>query len=280
MNNFAQAGSSALTARQKEARAGIELLVLCNTITENGRLFDDDIAALTEWKERYRDSALHGREQLTQTLDRIVADGMIGDAERAELRTVVDKILPLELRQTVKKKRSLFESGEHARIVPTESYNFILAGGRRDGRLAEAGRYAFDGDEVLLVRDPHNRHSRNAIIVRLLSGHDAGHVPEAEARSLAPYLDQNLRYHASIKKTLSDFPLPVPMVVVHVYADDAKVEGVRRPSDLKGPALAFAPTNTPARALPAPTTSNLTPILVLIGVVVAAAVLLASMLAS
>ena len=280
MNNFAHAGSPALTARQKEARAGIELLVLCNTITENGRLFDDDMAALSEWKERYRDSALHGREQLTHTLDRILADGMIGDAERAELRSIVDRILPLELRQTTKKKRGMFESGEHARIVPTESYNFIVAGGRHDGRLNDAGRYAFDGDEVLLVRDPQNRHSRNAIIVRLLNGHDAGHVPEAEARSLAPYLDQNLRYHASIKKTLSDFPLPVPMVVVHVYADDATVEGVRRPNDLKGPALAYAPTSTPSRAVPVPTTSNFTPILVLIGAGLVAALLIATLLAS
>jgi hypothetical protein len=275
VNQFAHAGSFALTARQREARAGIELLVLCNTITENGRLFDDELAALDEWKQTHRESTLQGREQLTHTIDRILADGMVGDAERAELREVVDRILPLELRQTVKRKRGLFDSGEHARIVPTESYNFILASARGDRRSAEVARYATDGDEVLLVRDPQNRHSRNAIFVRLLSGHDAGYVPEAEARTLAPLLDKNLRYSASIRKTLSDFPLPVPMIVAHVYADDAQVEGVRRPNDLKGPALAFV-ANTPARAVPAVTT-NYTPIIVFAAVAFLVALVLISL---
>ena len=239
---------------------GIELLDLCNTLTEDGRLFREDIVALTRWTDQYRRADFVGREHLIEVINRILADGVITEAERAELRPAIDKVVPAELRHASRGRA--FDSGEHARGQPIESASFILAGTRYENRSELIARYAFDGDEVLLVRDPKYPHSRNAIKVRLLSGYDIGYVPEVEARVLAPLLDSNLRYRAKIKVMLPSGPTPVPLILANIYADDAVVEEVRRPNDRRGPALAFA-HSTPQRAAVPVRKTNFTPLLIL-----------------
>ena len=49
-----------------------------------------------------------------------------------------------------------------------------------------------DGEEVRLVREPHNSYDRNAIQVKNIGGIQVGHVKREYAAKLAPLLDQGL----------------------------------------------------------------------------------------
>ncbi len=111
-------------------------------------------------------------------------------------------------------------------------------------------RFAFEGDEVLLVRDPYYPHSKNAIMVRLLSGFDIGYVPEFAARSLAAHLDQDRRYTAHIRRIVNRDGVPVAIVAVDVFDEEPELEGLRRPSDQAVAALSLATPTTPARGIP------------------------------
>lgn len=48
------------------------------------------------------------------------------------------------------------------------------------------------GEEVRLVREPHNKYDRNAIQVKNIGGTQVGHVKREYAARLAPLLDQGL----------------------------------------------------------------------------------------
>ena len=48
------------------------------------------------------------------------------------------------------------------------------------------------GEEVRLVREPHNKYDRNAIQVKNIGGTQVGHVKREYAAKLAPLLDQGL----------------------------------------------------------------------------------------
>lgn len=252
-----------LSARQQASDAGVELIELCSTITENGRLLDPEIEALKEWSERNRDVDFPSRALLTEKVWRAITVGAISDADRTELQVAIERVLPPEARYTPKSVKSLprVVAEPVDRNAPLDTYEFLVADTRVDGRSTAISRYAFNGDEVLLVREPYNPHSRNAILVRLLSGYDIGHVPEADARTLARHLDNDLRYRANIKKILSGSLSPVPVIVAEVYADDAIVEDVRRTGETRGPPLALG-IKTPARGTPKPTVNYTAVVLV------------------
>ncbi len=97
-------------------------------------------------------------------------------------------------------------------------------------------RYAFEGDEVLLVREPKNARSRSAVIVRLLAGFDIGYVPELDARTMAPHIDENLPYLAMIKRVVRGGRAPLPIITAEFFRGDARVDGTRRPRDRVGTA--------------------------------------------
>ncbi|KAF8556100.1 hypothetical protein OG21DRAFT_1506885 [Imleria badia] len=48
------------------------------------------------------------------------------------------------------------------------------------------------GEQVRLIREPHNRYDRNAIQVKNIAGAQVGHLPKNAASQLAPLLDQKL----------------------------------------------------------------------------------------
>jgi hypothetical protein len=55
------------------------------------------------------------------------------------------------------------------------------------------------GQEVRLVREPSNRHDRNAVSVRSLDGGVvAGYVPRAVAKRIAPQMDQGVTFRAVV----------------------------------------------------------------------------------
>lgn len=242
--------------KQQASDAGIELIELCSTITEDGRLLDQEIAALQEWSDRYRDVELPARTFLREKIKRVLTVGAISDADRIELQVAIERILPPEVRHTPKSVARVAAAAAGDRNLPLETYEFLVADTRRDGRSTAIARYAFNGDEVLLVRDVDNPHSRNAILVRLASGYDIGHVPEADARTLAPYLDRHLRYRANIRKILTGGHAPIPVIVAEVYADEALVEDVRRTGEHRGPPLALGFKAPPRGAAKKRTTNN------------------------
>lgn len=241
--------------KQQASDAGIELIELCSTITEDGRLLDQEIAALQEWSDRYRDVELPARTFLREKIKRVITVGAISDADRIELQVAIERILPPEVRHTPKSV-ARFAAAAADRNLPLETYEFLVADTRRDDRSTAIARYAFNGDEVLLVRDLQNPHSRNAILVRLASGYDIGHVPEADARTLAPHLDRQLRYRANIRKILTGGHAPIPVVVAEVYDDEALVEDVRRTGEYRGPPLALGFKAPPRGAARKRTTNN------------------------
>src|SRR5204862_939133 len=89
-----------LSSRQQASDAGIELIELCNTITEDGRLLDPEIAALREWTERTRNLDLPARSLISEKIQRVITVGSISDVERAELQVAIEKVLPPEARHT------------------------------------------------------------------------------------------------------------------------------------------------------------------------------------
>ena len=240
-----------LSAKQQASDAGIELIELCSTITEDGRLLDREIEALKQWSDRNRYVDLPARDLLREKVRRVIAVGAISDADRAELQVAIEKVLPPEARHTPKSLARVADVVD--RNLPLDTFEFLVADTRQDDRPTVIARYAFSGDEVLLVRDTYSAYSRNAILVRLVSGHDIGHVPEADARLLAPHLDRNLRYRANIKRILTGGHAPIPVVVAEVYSNDALIEDpVRRSGEHHGPPLALG-IKTPVRGTPKPT---------------------------
>jgi hypothetical protein len=238
-----------LTAKQQASDAGVELIELCSTITEDGRLLDHEIEALKDWTERTRDVELPARAFLTEKIRRAITVGVMTDTDRAELQVAMERVLPPEVRRTPKSVPRLADVAD--RNQPLETYEFLVADARADDRPMVIARYAFNGDEVILVRDQYNPLSRHATRVRLVSGYDIGFVPEADARTLAPHLDNNLRYRAHIRKILAGGQTPVPVVTVDVFSDEALVDDVRRTGEFRGPPLAMN-FKTPVRGTPRP----------------------------
>ena len=73
------------------------------------------------------------------------------------------------------------------------------------------------GDPLDLIREPENRHDRNAIRVAW-RGHQLGYVPRAENRAVAQAMDQGDKLVARISR-LSEHPNPWRRVEFEIYVD-------------------------------------------------------------
>lgn len=73
------------------------------------------------------------------------------------------------------------------------------------------------GDPLTLIREPDNRHDRNAIRVEW-RGHKLGYVPRAENRAVAAAMDQGDKLMARIAQ-LTMHPDPWRRVRFEVYAE-------------------------------------------------------------
>jgi len=227
-----------ITKAQRQTAAGADLISLCQTVTEDGSLSDDEVAALRQWLTHYENADLPARELLFQTIERIVADGKVTPEERIELYQTLETVLPPDVRDLVRNKRKMAEKQEselrraereaaralekevRRRNTPLESYDFMVAGSKYEGRPEVISRHARAGDAVILARDPSNRFSRNAIEVRLKNAMQIGFVPEEEAVDMARLLDSRHPYEAHIKKVLTGGRWPVPVVVAKVHPKD------------------------------------------------------------
>src|SRR6266545_1302969 len=100
-----------ITKLQRQSAAGADLIALCQTVTEDGSLSQEEVAALRQWLDDHASTELPARDYLCQTVERIVADGMITLEERRELYRAIETILPLDLRSPVSAKRREREQG-------------------------------------------------------------------------------------------------------------------------------------------------------------------------
>lgn len=86
------------------------------------------------------------------------------------------------------------------------------------------------GDDVELVREPNNKHDKNAIRVDSDQG-QLGYIPSATAAKLAPYMDAGHTFDAFIEKiTGGTADKPTLGVILHVrafsHSESADPEGL------------------------------------------------------
>ena len=233
-----------LTKTQRHSAVGAELLSLCQVVTTDGSLSDEEVASLREWLQEHRSEDLPAISHLTAVVDRIVADGRVTPEERRELYIALETVLPSDVRAIAKRARRSIEEkkkdrlrlqrqlekerqrDERERNSPIEHWDFMVAGAKFEGRPVLIERHAQTGALAYLVRDPGNRYSRNAVEVRTTSGHQIGFVPEEDAADVAPLLDAGHPYLAQIKKILTGGRYPIPVVIADVYRKDATISGL------------------------------------------------------
>jgi hypothetical protein len=241
-----------ITKAQSHSDIAVELIALCQTVTEDGSLSDAEVQSLQKWLAEYHTSDLPAIEFLTKAVETIVADGKITDEERKALHEALEAVLPTELRRSAKNKRLELQRLERAKAkldkqlareqelaaaeqnAPVESFDFMVAGAHIGGRRVYIEAYARSGDPVEIAREPSNRYSRHAVQVRLKTGQQIGYVPEEDARELAPLLDAGMLYTAEIKKILTGGRSPRPVIVLDVFDANARVPGLRRATIREG----------------------------------------------
>lgn len=224
-----------LTKLQRESAAGIEIISLLQSATEDGRLTTDEVGDLRQWVEDYSDAELPARDFLASLIERDLADGIVTAEEQKELFKAVEKILPVELRDDVRGKRMLVEKADKERNRPLGSWNFMVAGVRHEGRPAIIAKHAAPGDQAFLARDRGNRYSRSAVAVLLSNGMQIGFVPASDAPDVAALLDTGALQDVYITKVLTGGRSPIPVVQAKLYQADATEEGLTRPADVPAP---------------------------------------------
>jgi hypothetical protein len=242
----ARHGRSHLRLSKADVQAGLgaELLVLCESMTADGKLSKDEILALTRWLNTNRNAELPSIAFLVETVSRIIADRHVTREEQKELYAAIERILPNEAQhrasanrravnaaRRAKKKAEKNAERERKRAVrerdrPVASANFMIAGVHYEGREQRIRRYACEGQRVCLVREPKNAYSHNAIQIALESGVEFGYVPEIDAEDLAPLLDAGYAQRAYITKILDGGRVPIPVVQVYIHRIDADVDGL------------------------------------------------------
>lgn len=234
-----------LTKKQLTTREGMDLLDLCQTVTEDGSLSEEEVGILKKWLDENRSADLPAITLLTSTIEQILEDRIITPEERKDLHKAIETVLPIEIRSDVISKRRAVEKEEREaekkkrdaekesireereRNSPIDQYDFMVAGVRYEGREDVIQAYVAQGDDVLLMRERDNEHSRNAILIRLPNGMSIGYVPEECARDMASLLDRGQKYRAFVKKILSGGKYLIPVIIANFYRPDANAEGIK-----------------------------------------------------
>ena len=244
-----------LTKTQLQTSVAAELLNLCQSVTEDGHLSNEEVLALKTWLEENRNADLPAIDFLTTTVQKIIADGIVTKEESRLLYKAIEIVLPPEVRkESVERRKEVEAKGkilarleretqkqkekeERELNYPLSSANFMVAGVRFEGRPEVIRSYAKPDEQVYLVRDRQNKYSRNAIEVRLKNGMQIGYVPEDDAVYLAPYLDKESKHYGYITKILTGGRSPIPVVEAYIYKPETLVKGAVRESEVPGKQL-------------------------------------------
>jgi hypothetical protein len=255
-----------ITSRQRETEAGAQLLTICQTITEDGHISDEEVLQLQEWLDANEGVDLPARDFLHAIVAQVLRDGQIAENERRELHKAVETVLPPDVRPVAKMRRQERETEERAqnkaeqeaerarareekeRNRPLERFNFMVAGVRYEDRAEIIADSVTAGDPAYLRRDRYHEHSRNAIEVVTADGEQVGFVPEEDARDLAPLLDNGALQSATFVRILDRGRYPIPVVDGLLYAKDATLPGLTKSADVPGGRPISASPSTPASA--------------------------------
>lgn len=237
---------TSLTKAQLNSSVGLELLSICQSVTSDGKLADEEIKALHNWINSNTAHDLPAIRFLAATIGRVLEDGIITPEERETVAKAIEAVLPTEerkyaaalRRQVTQEERKRLKTAADAakqeqreikeRNRPIGDADFMVAGSRHDGRSAVITKEVRPGGAAFLKREPRNSHSRNAIAVLTETGRTIGYVPEDWALDIAPLLDEEALHSAVFKKILDYDTGPVPVVVARFYESGATVPGALR----------------------------------------------------
>ena len=250
----------------------MDLLILCETVTADGTVSNDEVRLLQKWLVRNQGSTLPAIEFLSATVERIVEDGRITPQERDELHDALERVMPaqhrtesrmrrLELEQkqqreaedrtqqrkarrlaaeeTREKQRAAREQEEREEAAKGDraliDLDFSVAGVTFNHRDAVIKQFAAEGQTVYLLRDRENQHSHNAIEVFLSSGQSIGWVPERLACDWARLFDSGYRHLAYIKFIHCpqwNPDLSVPIIEGGIFVPGSQFPGALAENDL------------------------------------------------
>jgi hypothetical protein len=232
-----------------------ELLNLCQSLTSDGRINNEEIRQLQQWLQDTGDSEVPAVAFLRDIVELVCKDGAITDEQRKQLYCAIEAVLPPDFRKFAKQRRRAVEAlqkdedrkrrqvekeeeryrrkaqRELERAIqyassPVHHADFMVAGVHYEGRDAVIRRYVEEDMNVYLVRERNNKHSVFATAIVLGNGLQIGYVPEDEVDLIAPRLDDGHPYKAYVKIVLTGGRIPIPVIVVDVYRPDAPVEGL------------------------------------------------------
>src|SRR6266446_6368392 len=86
----AMARRISITKLQRRTAAAVELIALCQTITADGRLADDEIVAFKQWLTDNEHVDLPAKDFLALTVTKILSDGTVTDEERDDLYAAIE----------------------------------------------------------------------------------------------------------------------------------------------------------------------------------------------
>jgi hypothetical protein len=240
----------ALTQKQLDSDIGAELLGLCLSITEDGRLSATEIKELIAWVNDHKHEKLPAIQFLVGTLVRILEDGKITEDERHELHRAVEAIIPAKFRRgatdarrqieatRLKKRRAELaeqklkmkaeekaakaelrkrELEEERLRRPIFRADFMIAGCPYENRQKAINAYVEEGKRVFFIRDFFNRYDPYAIEVWIEENYMIGYVRKDLTPKLASLVDLGHPCYSFVTRILYTSHGPIPCVQTFVY---------------------------------------------------------------
>jgi anti-sigma factor RsiW len=93
---------------------GKELLLLCQSVTADGRLSPEELAALKQWLSDAETAAMPAAQHLRVIVAKVLADGKITPDEYREVHRAVEAALPFDARREATDARLEAEAAEEA----------------------------------------------------------------------------------------------------------------------------------------------------------------------
>jgi len=239
-----------ITKAQRQSEVGIELVSLCQSLSEDGSLSASEIHDLHQWLEEHQSSDLPAIGFLVETVRKVLEDGRISAEESRAVYKALEAVLPPDLRKEAVSRRRTVEADEKETLRAAResekqqqredkernktigSWNFMVAGARHENRPALIAQHVRADADAYLKRDVGNKFSRNAVEVRTEGGVAVGFVPEEIASEMAPLLDGGCRHQAYFTKVLSGGRVPIPVVQAYLYGAGATLEGTVSPEEV------------------------------------------------
>jgi hypothetical protein len=260
-----------LTKAERGSGVGQELIALLLELSDDGQVTRDEMNRLRHWLEVDRGVEFPACAFLYELIDTIAADGEVTDAELDRLMLGIERVLPNDVRNVAREKRKQHREVRRVATVAARATaraeavaarertrvlhraDFVIAGVRFSERR-EACELLDIGDQVVLEREPDNRHDKNAIFVLASDGSELGYVPRADAREMAPLLDDGAVCDATVKKLLhthDEMVLPVVVSLIRWEHETASPAAASiSPGDRSGLSEPFTGSGATAATAP------------------------------